>query len=84
MYNISSGQWTWLSGNNTVDVRSVYGSRRIPSPTNYPGSREAHSMVFDDTINCIYVFGGNGYAQTTPAGESTLLFVSVIECRLFK
>jgi hypothetical protein len=72
MYNISSAQWTWLSGNSTVDVRSVHGSRGIPSLNNYPGGRIRHSMVLDQMMNCIYVFGGYG-AQATAWGASSFL-----------
>jgi len=69
MYNISSAQWTWVSGNNTANSLGVYGSKGIPSVNSYPGGRFSHSMVFDSTLYCLYVFGGYGSALTTSAGE---------------
>jgi hypothetical protein len=69
MYNISSAQWTWLAGNNTARVPGVYDTKGIASVNNYPGARASHSMVFDDNLNCFYLFGGYGLAQTTSAGK---------------
>jgi hypothetical protein len=65
MYNISSTEWTWLSGNTTVNAPGVYGTKGIPSINSYPGGRERHSMAFDSKLNCIYVFGG----KTISGGE---------------
>ena len=72
MYNISNAQWTWLSGSNTVEITGVYGSKGIPSPNNYPGSRYGHSMVFDPSVNRIYVFGGYGYTLSTQAAGASM------------
>ena len=71
MFNISSNQWTWLSGNNAVDVPGVYGAIGIASISNYPGGRNSHSMSFDSTRNSIYVFGGNRYYD--PSGSELIV-----------
>jgi hypothetical protein len=65
--------WTWLSGSENGAVGGVYGTKGIPSINNYPSGRCCHSMVFDPTLNCVYVFGGEGYAQSGTYGESTSL-----------
>jgi hypothetical protein len=65
--------WSWFSGNTTLNVPGVYGSKGIPSPNNYPGGRDAHSMVFDAVRNCIYVFGGRGYPESSTMGAPSLL-----------
>jgi hypothetical protein len=65
IYNISSGQWAWLSGNNTGFVPGVYGQKGVPSLNNYPGCRYDQSTVLDETMNCIYVFGGYGYPRVS-------------------
>jgi N-acetylneuraminic acid mutarotase len=77
MFNISSVQWTWLSGNRTAGIRGAYGTKGIPSVNNYPGARDGHSMVFDPVVNCFYVFGGFGYDQTT-LGRAILFCISLI------
>ena len=64
MFNISSTEWAWLSGNETANAVGVYGTKGIPSINNYPGRRIGHSMAIDSTKNCLYVFGGLGYGQT--------------------
>ena len=71
-YNISSQQWTWISGSNTVLVAGVYGTKGVPSNNNYPGGRYSHSMTINPNLGCIFVFGGNGYAQTTTFGMTIL------------
>jgi N-acetylneuraminic acid mutarotase len=58
-YNISTNQWTWVSGDNTVNNLSNYGTIGIASATNKPGGRDGGSMWLDTTGN-IWVFGG-GY-----------------------
>ena len=68
MYNISSTEWTWVSSGDALDVYTVYGTKGIPSANSYPGSRWMPSIVYVHTINCIYVFGGHGYARTTTNG----------------
>ena len=63
MFNISSRQWTWLSGNNTAEIIGPYGTKGIPSINNYPSSRDGHSMVYFPAQHSIYIFGGAGYTQ---------------------
>jgi hypothetical protein len=65
MYNITSSQWTWVSGNSVPNVAGVYGSNGIASATNYPGSRYSHDMIMDLINNRLFLFGGNGYGQTS-------------------
>ena len=70
-FNISSSLWTWLSGGNIVDSYGVYGTKEVTSSSNFPGSRNGHSMVFDSNLSCIYVFGGVGNAAPGHYGEGT-------------
>jgi hypothetical protein len=65
MFNISSRIWTWVSGSNTLNTVGTYGTKGVPSANNYPGSRTGHSMVFHSSLNCLFVFGGEGYAAAT-------------------
>ena len=50
-------------------MNGSYGDQRIPSSSNYPGSREYHSMVFNPSLNSLIVFGGNGYDEATSLGK---------------
>jgi hypothetical protein len=68
MYNISSNAWTWVSGSNTADVVGVYGTKGISSVNNYPGGRYMHSMDLHISRNCLFVFGGSGYAASSITG----------------
>jgi N-acetylneuraminic acid mutarotase len=56
-YNVSSGQWTWVSGPNTVNQAPAYGTKGIPSTSNIPGSRDGGVSWIDSSGN-IWIFGG--------------------------
>lgn len=47
------GKWTHITGNQ---VRGTFTNYSMP----YPGGLYDHTMVFDDTNHCLYIFGGNG------------------------
>jgi hypothetical protein len=64
MFDITSQMWTWVSGSDTVGTFGVYGTKGVSSVNNYPGGRGGHSMVFHPLLNCLFVFGGFGYAAT--------------------
>ena len=38
-YNISSGEWTWMSGSNVGNQTGTYGTLGTPAPANVPGGR---------------------------------------------
>ncbi|BAM79404.1 similar to hedgehog protein [Cyanidioschyzon merolae strain 10D] len=59
LYNISSKEWTWMSGNHSVGLDgAVYGEKGVPSSSNTPGYR-AGSSGFADSTNTLYLFGGS-------------------------
>jgi len=74
-FNISSTEWTWLSGNSTKDAYGVYGTKATSSTDNYPGARREFSIVFDTILKCIYLFGGSGYAQSGISGGFAKFFL---------
>ena len=58
-YNTTTGEWTWLSGNNTPDNTGVYGTKGVAASTNMPGGR------FDGAFTAgangtFWLFGGEG------------------------
>lgn len=56
-YNISSNQWTWVSGSNTISATGVYGTKGIPSNSSVPGARLG-SVGWVDKNGSIWLFGG--------------------------
>ncbi|BAM80407.1 similar to hedgehog protein [Cyanidioschyzon merolae strain 10D] len=59
MYNVSSGEWTWVQGSNKTNVSPTYGPRGNSSSSNTPGARykTAAWVGLDDQF---YLFGGSG------------------------
>lgn len=60
-------QWTWVSGNSTVNTSGVYGIQGVTAATNVPGSRE-DSIAWIDGAGNVWLFGGYGYGSST-AGD---------------
>ena len=68
MYNISSTEWTWVSGSYTINTAGVYGSKGVPSVNNYPGGRWGLTMVSQSLLNCLFMFGGYGRGISATLG----------------
>jgi N-acetylneuraminic acid mutarotase len=62
-FDPSTREWTWISGNNTVDQTGVYGTKGAGSTSNMPGARAASSLWKDSDGN-IWLFGGFGHGAT--------------------
>ena len=59
-YDISTGEWTWMSGSDITDQSGTYGTKGTPSTDNIPGARwESYSWV--DSNGDFWLFGGYGY-----------------------
>lgn len=60
MYDIPSGEWTWMSGTNATDSYGVYGTQGASTPEPpLPGSRSGTTTWVDSSGNQ-WVFGGSG------------------------
>jgi hypothetical protein len=59
----SSGQWTWMSGSNTVNGVGVYGTQGVPAATNNPGARTSGATWIDSSGN-FWLFGGSVYGDS--------------------
>lgn len=57
-YNINDNCWTWMGGDDRIDIAPSYGTKNIASDTNYPGSRLA-AVSFADKDGNLWVFGGS-------------------------
>jgi N-acetylneuraminic acid mutarotase len=58
-YNISTNQWTWISGTNLSYQNGVYGTQGVASSTNTPGARRIAS-TWKDNSGYLWLFGGYG------------------------
>jgi hypothetical protein len=68
LWEYSGGQWTWVSGANTVNQTAVYGTLGVPATTNVPGARwnpAAWSDVDVSNHTRLWLFGGQGYDATS-------------------
>lgn len=59
-YNPTTGEWTWVSGNNSINQNGIYGSIGISNSNNKPGSR-LNCTSWKDNSGNFWVFGGMGY-----------------------
>lgn len=59
LWKYSQGQWTWVSGSNTVGQRGTYGTLGTPSPSNVPGAR-IEAVSWSDSAGNLWLFGGFG------------------------
>jgi N-acetylneuraminic acid mutarotase len=59
-YSPTTGEWTWMSGADTVGQAGTYGSRGTPDPANVPGARWG-SISWIDGYGALWLFGGWGY-----------------------
>jgi gliding motility-associated-like protein len=63
-YDITTGEWTWMSGPRFINVQGVYGTLGVPSANNFPNTRSESNAIWVDSNNNIWIFGGqsqNGY-----------------------
>lgn len=67
-YDITSNQWTWMSGTNQTNQLGNYGTLAVSSPTNNPGGRE-FPACWKDKNGDIWIFGGGGFAAANPQGH---------------
>jgi hypothetical protein len=60
--------WTWMSGDSTVNSTSDYGTIQVPSNTNKIGSRFG-SVSWIDNSNNLWLFGGFGKDSASANGH---------------
>jgi N-acetylneuraminic acid mutarotase len=67
-YSPATGQWTWVSGSNTINATGVYGTKGMPAAGNVPGAREG-SVSWTDSAGNLWLFGGGGYDSAGTQGD---------------
>jgi hypothetical protein len=56
-YNISTNQWTWMSGDSSANVTGVYGTKGIANASNKPGGR-LNGGYWNDNAGNFWLLGG--------------------------
>jgi N-acetylneuraminic acid mutarotase len=67
-YTPSTGEWTWMSGSNTVNQPGVYGTKGVPASIDVPGGR-IRAVSWTDSSGNLWLFGGNGDDGVGAAGN---------------
>lgn len=62
-YNPTSNKWTWVSGDNALETKAVYGTKGTSNAGNKPGARYVSASWVDADGN-FWLFGGYGYDAT--------------------
>ena len=58
-YNISTNQWTWITGSSSVNQPGTYGTQGVAAAANTPGGR-GNGQGWKDAAGNFYLFGGIG------------------------
>jgi hypothetical protein len=58
-WNLTTRQWTWLSGSATSSAAGVYGTQGLPAANNTPGARYS-ALSWVDSAGRYWMFGGYG------------------------
>jgi hypothetical protein len=67
-FNPSTGNWTWMSGSNTVGQPGVYGALGVPAAANVPGARE-WATGWTDSAGNLWLWGGLSVGPTGTPGN---------------
>ncbi|HYD22124.1 MAG TPA: kelch repeat-containing protein, partial [Flavipsychrobacter sp.] len=68
-FDIATGEWTWMNGDNTTNQLGIYGTLGTSSATNKPGAR-CYAICWKDASGDFWIFGGDGFASV--GGNSML------------
>jgi N-acetylneuraminic acid mutarotase len=66
-YNLSTGLWTWMKGQQLTNRQGVYGLQGQADPANTPGGRYGHNFWMDNIGN-LWVMMGYGYNGNSQYG----------------
>jgi N-acetylneuraminic acid mutarotase len=66
-FNISTKEWTWVSGDSSGSGIGVYGTFGVAAPGNVPGHR-ANPNNWTDSSGNLWLFGGQGIDSTGASG----------------
>jgi len=67
-YTPSSGEWTWVDGEDAANASGDYGTLGTAAASNLPGARQAAASWVDSSGN-LWLYGGVGYDSTGAVGN---------------
>lgn len=67
-YNISSNQWTWMTGASTISDAGNYGTKGVPSTSNSPPYKSGAVGATDSNGN-LWLYGGYSASAATPSND---------------
>ena len=67
-YSPSSGQWTWIGGEDAANGNGLYSTLGVAETSALPGARQAPSTWTDSSGN-LWLFGGIGYDAEAAVGN---------------
>jgi N-acetylneuraminic acid mutarotase len=73
-YDPSTNQWTWVSGEQALNLPGVYGIQGVISSTNQPGAR-LDSISWVESSGKLWLFGGSGIDASGNRGKLNDLWV---------
>lgn len=62
-FNPSTNQWTWVSGDSSIQQYSIYGTQGTAAVTNKPGGIYA-GVSWTDSNGNLWLFGGFGFTES--------------------
>jgi hypothetical protein len=68
LWKFDGTKWTWVAGAKLGDKTGAYGTKGFGEPNNIPGSRQ-DAVVWVDSADNLWLFGGDGYATTGIEGK---------------
>jgi hypothetical protein len=69
-YDISTNQWTWMKGADSLNSHGHYGTQGIPDTLNTPSARYAYTR-WKDAVGNFWMFGGwQRYMSCFPLGNA--------------
>lgn len=76
-YHPSTGIWTWWKGSTNVNQNGSYPTQfspsiNVPFTQNTPGGRRGMAFWQEDTLDFVWMFGGQGYDSTSSTGNGYL------------
>src|SRR3984957_14008050 len=67
-FTTSSGQWTWINGQDGANPSAIYGTLGSSTANNLPGARQA-ATSWTDSSGYLWLFGGVGFDSTGAVGN---------------
>ena len=67
-FEVSSGQWTWVSGSMVLNQLGTYGTQGVAAAGNVPGARDG-AVAWVDANGSLWLFGGIGIGVSGTYGS---------------